>query len=52
MIVAITGASGSIMGIRFLEELKNIDVKTELIISNKAKIIIKAETDYSISDVS
>ncbi|KKN30876.1 hypothetical protein LCGC14_0829730 [marine sediment metagenome] len=52
MIVAITGASGSIMGIRFLEELKNIDVITELIISNKAKIIIKAETDYSISDVS
>jgi len=52
LIVAITGASGSIMGIRFLEELKNIDVITELIISNKAKIIIKAETDYSISDVS
>ena len=51
MLVAITGASGSIMGIRFLEELKNIDVKTELIISNKAEIIIKAETDYSISDV-
>ncbi len=52
MIVAITGASGSIMGIRFLEQLKKIDVKTELIISNIAKIIIKAETDYSISDVS
>jgi len=52
LIVAITGASGSIMGIRFLEQLKKIDVKTELIISNKAKIIIKAETDYSISDVS
>ena len=51
MLVAITGASGSIIGIRFLEELKNIDVKTELIISNKAEIIIKAETDYSIPDV-
>ena len=51
MLVAITGASGSILGIKFLEELEKIEVSTELIISEKAEIIIKTETDYKISDV-
>ncbi len=46
-----TGASGAILGIKFLEELKNLEIKTELIISEKAEIIIKAETNYSIEDV-
>jgi 4-hydroxy-3-polyprenylbenzoate decarboxylase len=51
MLIAITGASGSILGIQFLEELKKLDIKTELIISESAEIIIKTETDYKIEDV-
>jgi polyprenyl P-hydroxybenzoate/phenylacrylic acid decarboxylase-like protein len=51
MLVAITGASGSILGIKLLEELKELRIETELIISEKAEIIIKTETDYSITDI-
>jgi 4-hydroxy-3-polyprenylbenzoate decarboxylase len=51
MLVAITGASGSILGIHFLEELLKLDIKTELIISESAEIIIKTELDYKIEDV-
>jgi flavin prenyltransferase len=33
MIVGITGASGTILGIRMLERLKDFDVETHLVIS-------------------
>ena len=45
MLVAITGASGSILGIQFLEELKKLGINPELIISESSEIIIKTETD-------
>ncbi|MFW9895203.1 MAG: UbiX family flavin prenyltransferase [Candidatus Thorarchaeota archaeon] len=51
MLVAITGASGAILGINFLEELKELEVETELIISEKAEIIINTETNYRIEQV-
>jgi polyprenyl P-hydroxybenzoate/phenylacrylic acid decarboxylase-like protein len=51
MLVAMTGASGAILGIKFLEELKDLEIETELIISEKAEIIIKTETAYNIEDV-
>jgi len=51
MLVAITGASGAILGIKFLEELKKLEIETELIISEKAEIIIKTETKYSIKEL-
>jgi len=51
MLVAITGASGSILGIKLLKELKELGIETELIISENAEIIINTETDYKISDV-
>ncbi len=51
MLVAITGASGSILGIKLLEELKELGVETELVISEKAEIIINTETDYKIPEV-
>ena len=47
LVVALTGASGQIYGIRALEMLKN-KVETHLIISNSAKITIEVETEYSI----
>ncbi len=51
MLVAITGASGAILGIKLLEELKKQEIDTELIISEKAEIIINTETDYAIEGV-
>jgi 4-hydroxy-3-polyprenylbenzoate decarboxylase len=51
MLVAITGASGAILGIQFLEELKKLGIDPELIISESAEIIIKTETDYKIEDI-
>ena len=52
LIIAITGASGAIFGIRLLEILQEIDnIKTHLIISKSANITIKSETKYKVSDV-
>lgn len=47
-VVAITGASGSIYGIRLLQELTGEKI---LVISDIAKKIITAETGYSVEDV-
>jgi 4-hydroxy-3-polyprenylbenzoate decarboxylase len=52
LIVAITGASGAIFGIRMLEILqKTPEVKTHLIISKSASLTIASETNYKISEV-
>lgn len=51
IVVALTGASGSIYGIRLLEELKKAEVETFLIISKWGKINIGAETDYTPAQV-
>ena len=47
-VVAITGASGSIYGIRLLQELPGEKI---LVISDMGKRIIEHETEYSVSDV-
>ena len=51
IVVAITGASGVIYGIRLLEILKELNIETGLIISDAAKIVIEQETNFKISDV-
>jgi len=51
MLVAMTGASGAILGIKLLEVLKKLGIETELIISEKAEIIITTETDYNVKEV-
>ena len=51
VLLSIVGASGSIYGIRLLEELKKSGVEAHLIISNGAKKIIEHETDHKISDL-
>jgi polyprenyl P-hydroxybenzoate/phenylacrylic acid decarboxylase-like protein len=52
LIIAITGASGAIFGIRMLEILQQMsEVKTHLIISKSASLTIASETNYKISAV-
>ena len=51
IVVAITGASGVIYGIKLLEALNDLKIENSLIISDAAKTVIKSETDYDIKDV-
>ncbi|MGY4794727.1 UbiX family flavin prenyltransferase [Lysinibacillus fusiformis] len=51
IILGISGATGSIYGIRLLEALKRAKVETHLIISKWAEATIKLETDYSLEEV-
>jgi len=49
--LSIGGASGSIYGIRLLEELKKNKVEIHLTISDGAKKIIEYETDYNFKKI-
>jgi 4-hydroxy-3-polyprenylbenzoate decarboxylase len=52
VIVAITGASGSIFGVRALEVLRNVeDVETHLVVSAGAATTISYELDRSVADI-
>lgn len=51
LIIAMTGASGSIYGIRLLKYLKGRqDIETHLVISKTAESVILHETDYENSE--
>jgi 4-hydroxy-3-polyprenylbenzoate decarboxylase len=52
LVVGITGASGSIYGIRLLEVLRaTTDIELHLIVSVAGKRTLREETDYSVADV-
>jgi flavin prenyltransferase len=51
LIVGITGASGTIFGIRLLEALRGADVETHLVMSQWAARTLVHETDYSVAQV-
>ena len=52
LVVGITGASGSIYGIRLLDILRTTtDVELHLVISAAGKRTLVEETDYSVADV-
>ena len=51
IVVAITGASGVIYGIRLLEVLREERVETILIVSETAKKLIPLETSFRVEDV-
>ena len=51
LVVGISGASGSIYGIRLLEVLRESPVETHLILTPTAKEIILQETSYSIDQI-
>jgi 4-hydroxy-3-polyprenylbenzoate decarboxylase len=48
LLIAITGASGIILGVKLLEKLKEANIETELIISKIAEKIIKIESEYTV----
>ncbi|MCJ7825156.1 MAG: aromatic acid decarboxylase, partial [Anaerolineales bacterium] len=47
IVVAITGASGTIYGIRALEILSELGIETHLILSRAARITMELETDWT-----
>ncbi len=49
--IAISGASGAIYGIRALEELKKRNIETHLVISKWAEATIRTETGYSVEEI-
>jgi 4-hydroxy-3-polyprenylbenzoate decarboxylase len=51
IIVAITGATGAIYGIRLLQALKEASVETRLVVSQWAEKTIAAETDFPLERV-
>lgn len=51
LVVAITGASGVIYGIRLLQVLRDKSVETYLILSKWAERVIAAETEWSVAEV-
>lgn len=51
VLVAMTGATGAIYGIRLLEVLRELEVATHLIVSRWAEATIKTETDRRVDDV-
>lgn len=51
IIVAISGASGSIYAINLIKQLKENDIPVHLVISKNAAQTLEIETDYKIEDV-
>jgi flavin prenyltransferase len=51
LIVGITGASGTIYGIRLLERLRALEVETHLILSRWGARTLLHETSYTLDDV-
>lgn len=51
LVVAITGASGVIIGIRLLEVLADVGVETHLVTTQWAERTIRIETDYTMEQV-
>jgi 4-hydroxy-3-polyprenylbenzoate decarboxylase len=51
IVVAMTGATGAVLGIRMLEALRELDVETHLVVSRWARATVTQETSYSIREV-
>jgi 4-hydroxy-3-polyprenylbenzoate decarboxylase len=52
LIVAVSGATGAIYGVRMLQILSKIeDLETHLVLSKAGKMTIQVETPYSVKDV-
>jgi 4-hydroxy-3-polyprenylbenzoate decarboxylase len=51
LIVAMTGATGAVYGVRMLEVLRDLGIRTELIVSDWAATNLRLETGRSVEDI-
>ena len=51
LVVGITGATGTIFGVRLLEMLRDTDIETHLVLSKWAARTLVEETPFSVEDV-
>src|SRR6516165_11171353 len=51
LIVGISGASGTVYGVRLLEMLRKAEIETHLVMSKSAELTLAYETDYKPKDV-
>ena len=51
LVVAMTGATGAVIGIRLLEALRDLEVETHLVVSRWARATIALETDRTAREV-
>jgi 4-hydroxy-3-polyprenylbenzoate decarboxylase len=51
LVVGLSGASGTVYGIRLLETLKKTDIETHLVMSKSAEMTLVYETDYKPKDI-
>ena len=51
LVVGITGATGSILGVRILAALRELDVETHLVLSRWGRATLELETGLTASDV-
>lgn len=51
LVVGMTGATGAILGVRFLQALHEQGVETHLIVSKWARATLQMETDYKVDQI-
>jgi 4-hydroxy-3-polyprenylbenzoate decarboxylase len=51
LVVGITGASGSLYGVRLLRALRHLELETHLILTEPAQITLGLETDVTVAEV-
>ncbi|GAA4238465.1 non-oxidative hydroxyarylic acid decarboxylases subunit B [Actinomadura meridiana] len=51
LVVGITGATGTVIGVRILSMLRELGVETHLILSRWGRATLETETDLNVSDV-
>ena len=51
LVIGISGASGTVYGVRMLELLRDTDIETHLVMSKSAELTLAYETDYKPKDV-
>jgi len=51
LVIGISGASGTVYGIRMLELLRGTDIETHLVMSKSAELTLAYETDFKPKDV-
>jgi 4-hydroxy-3-polyprenylbenzoate decarboxylase len=51
IVVGITGATGSVIGVRILRGLRTLGIETHLVLSRWGRVTLEMETDLSAADV-